>query len=342
MDEGGPIAGLSADSEAAMRRAADHAVRFRRNIDERPIGPAEDYPTMLARFGGLIPETGTPSAEIIDELAALAEPGLMAFPNPRFFGWVVGASQPVGVAADWLTSAWGQNAKMSATTPAAAAAEETAGHWMLDLLDLPRDAGFGFTTGATMANAIGLAAARNALLARVGWDVEAKGLFGAPEVHVVLGEEAHATVFMGLRLIGFGAERVIDIIEDGGGLIVCMESCTGIKPIWQDVEEDTGDPMTALARKYMDLPCSVMTANDRRMDLLTELAARFKAECIVDLSWQACLTYDVESCRVKQLAEDTLGLPYLRISTDYSPSDTTRIALRVEALLETVRSRQGV
>ena len=138
-----------------------------------------------------------------------------------------------------------------------------------------------------------------------------------------------------------GAERVIDIIEAGGGLIVCMESCTGIKPIWQDVEEDTQDPMVAVARKYMDLPCSVMTANDRRMDLLTELASQFKAECVVDLSWLACLTYDVEAWRVKQLAEDTLGLPYLRISTDYSPSDTARIALRVEALFETVRSRQG-
>ena len=137
-----------------------------------------------------------------------------------------------------------------------------------------------------------------------------------------------------------GAERVIDIIEDGGGLIVCMESCTGIKPIWQDVEEDTDDPMTALARKYMDLPCSVMTTNDRRMDLLTELAERFKAQCIVDLSWQACLTYDVESRRVKQLAETSLRLPYLRISTDYSPSDTARIALRVEALFETVYARQ--
>ena len=137
-----------------------------------------------------------------------------------------------------------------------------------------------------------------------------------------------------------GAERVIDIIEEGGGLIVCMESCTGIKPIWEDVNEETDDPMIALARKYMDLPCSVMTPNDRRMHLLTDLAQQFKAQCIVDLSWQACLTYDVESWRVKQLAEDTLGLPYLRISTDYSPSDTARIALRVEALFETVLSRQ--
>ncbi|MCP4455656.1 MAG: 2-hydroxyacyl-CoA dehydratase [Planctomycetes bacterium] len=137
-----------------------------------------------------------------------------------------------------------------------------------------------------------------------------------------------------------GAERVIDIIEDGGGLIVCMENCTGIKPIWQDIEEGTDDPMRAMARKYMDLPCSVMTANDRRMDLLTDMAKRFKADCIVDLSWQACLTYDVESWRVKRLAETSLHLPYLRISTDYSPSDTARIALRVEALFETVYSRQ--
>jgi len=137
-----------------------------------------------------------------------------------------------------------------------------------------------------------------------------------------------------------GAERVIDIIEEGGGLIVCMESCTGIKPIWEDVNEETEDPMIALARKYMDLPCSVMTTNDRRMHLLTDLAQQFKVQCIVDLSWQACLTYDVESWRVKQLAEDALGLPYLRISTDYSPSDTARIALRVEALFETVLSRQ--
>jgi glutamate/tyrosine decarboxylase-like PLP-dependent enzyme len=106
---------------------------------------------------------------------------------------------------------------MSAATSAAAAAEEAAGRWMLDLLDLPRDSGFGFTTGATMANAIALAAARNAVLARVGWDVEAKGLFGAPEVHLVLGDEAHSTVFMGLRLIGFGAERVIRVAADDQG-----------------------------------------------------------------------------------------------------------------------------
>ena len=138
-----------------------------------------------------------------------------------------------------------------------------------------------------------------------------------------------------------GAERVVELIEQAGGLIVCMESCTGIKPIWDDVDEEADDPMQAIAEKYMDLPCSVMTANDRRMDLLEELTQRFRPDCIVDLSWQACLTYDVESWRVRELAEQTLKLPYLRISTDYSPSDSARIALRVEALFETAKARRA-
>lgn len=211
------MSGLSPDDAAALARAAELAAGYRAGLDTRPIGPAEDYAAQLARFGGPVPETGREAVEVIEALAANAGPGLMACPSPRFLGWVVGASHPVGVAADWLTSSWGQNTPMSASTPAAAAAEETAGRWMLELLDLPRESGFGFTTGATMANAIALAAARNAVLARVGWDVEARGLFGAPEVHLVLGDEAHSTVFMGLRLIGFGAERVIRVAADDQG-----------------------------------------------------------------------------------------------------------------------------
>lgn len=134
-----------------------------------------------------------------------------------------------------------------------------------------------------------------------------------------------------------GAERILDIIEDNGGLVVCMENCTGLKPIIEDVDEAADDPIQALATKYFHLPCSVMTTNDRRLELLEQLARDYKADCIVDLVWQACLTYDVESYFVKQLAEDKLGLPYLKIETDYSPSDSARIAVRVEALFEMVR-----
>lgn len=138
-----------------------------------------------------------------------------------------------------------------------------------------------------------------------------------------------------------GAERVVEIIESHGGLVVCMDNCTGLKPILEDVEETAADPMVALAEKYFRLPCSVMTKNSRRLDVLRDLARQYHAQCVIDLIWQACLTYDVESYFVKKLAESDLGVPYLRIETDYSPSDSARIAMRVEALFETVRQRAG-
>jgi benzoyl-CoA reductase/2-hydroxyglutaryl-CoA dehydratase subunit BcrC/BadD/HgdB len=136
-----------------------------------------------------------------------------------------------------------------------------------------------------------------------------------------------------------GAERVLEIIEDHGGLVVCMENCTGVKPILEDVDADSPDPLRALAEKYFRLPCPVMTHNRRRLDVLRELARDYRAECIIELIWQACLIYDVESYHIRRLAEQELKLPYLRIETDYWPSDSARIALRVEALLETVRAK---
>jgi len=138
-----------------------------------------------------------------------------------------------------------------------------------------------------------------------------------------------------------GAERVVEIVEGNGGLVVCMENCTGLKPILEDVEEAASDPMRALAEKYFRLHCSVMTKNERRMEALRELAGEYRPECVIELIWQACLTYDVESYFVRRLVEQELGIPYMRIETDYSPSDTARITTRVEALFETVRGRAG-
>lgn len=131
-----------------------------------------------------------------------------------------------------------------------------------------------------------------------------------------------------------GAERVVEIIENSGGLVVCQENCTGLKPILEDVDVKTADPLKAIAEKYFHLPCSVMTRNDRRLDSLRMLVAEYRPQCIIDVIWQACLTYDVESYHVKKLAGE-LGLPYLRVETDYSPSDSARIAMRVQALFET-------
>lgn len=138
-----------------------------------------------------------------------------------------------------------------------------------------------------------------------------------------------------------GAERVLEIIEGHGGLVVASDNCTGIKPIREDVEETDSDPLAALASKYFHLPCSVMTPNERRLEFLRQLAERYRPQCMIELIWQACLTYAVEAQRVQELAERELGIGYLRIETDYSPADSARIATRVEALLETCRERSA-
>jgi benzoyl-CoA reductase/2-hydroxyglutaryl-CoA dehydratase subunit BcrC/BadD/HgdB len=136
-----------------------------------------------------------------------------------------------------------------------------------------------------------------------------------------------------------GAERVMDIIEGSGGIVVCMENCTGLKPILDDVDPSAADPLEAIARKYLSLPCSVMTPNPARLELLEKLASQYRPECIVELIWHNCLTYDVESFQIAEFAKQKLGLPYLRIETDYSPSDSARISMRIEALFETLRNR---
>jgi benzoyl-CoA reductase/2-hydroxyglutaryl-CoA dehydratase subunit BcrC/BadD/HgdB len=135
-----------------------------------------------------------------------------------------------------------------------------------------------------------------------------------------------------------GAERVVEIIEDSGGLIVCQENCTGLKPILEDVDTTTEDPMCALAEKYFRVHCAVMTPNTRRFDYLRKLTAEYRPQCIIELVWQACQIYDIESHSVRRLAEEELSIPYLRIETDYSPSDSARIAVRVEALFETLNA----
>ena len=135
-----------------------------------------------------------------------------------------------------------------------------------------------------------------------------------------------------------GAERVLDLIETHGGLVVCQENCTGLKPLLEDVDAAAADPLRAIAAKYFHLPCSVMTRNDRRLVALRQLAAEYRPQCVVELVWRACLTYDVEAFHVKQLAEKELGLPYLKIETDYAPSDSARIAVRLEALFETIQA----
>lgn len=210
-------ADLSLDE--ALQRAATLAREFRQRVDDGPQRPELGYAAMLERFAAPLPEEGRPAPDIVEALSALATPGLQKSAGRRFFGWVIGNSHPVGVAADWLTSAWGQNAGNPAASPAAAACETVATQWLLELLRLPAEASVGFVTGATMANFVGLAAARGAVLARAGWDVHAQGLFGAPPIEVLIGEDAHATVFSALQYLGLGQARVRRIATDAQGAI---------------------------------------------------------------------------------------------------------------------------
>lgn len=205
------------DRERAMRTAADLAFEFLDGLDERPVGARQDAAAIRERLGKAMPETGTDPAEVLRELAEAVEPGLVGSAGPRYFGFVIGGALPAAAGADWLTTAWAQNAVLHAASPAAAAVEEVAGRWMLELLGLPSEASFGLPTGAGLGNAVGLAAARHSVLERAGWDVEARGLYGAPEIVVLIGEEAHATVLTALQYLGLGRDRVTKVKTDGEG-----------------------------------------------------------------------------------------------------------------------------
>ncbi|GAA0303847.1 aspartate aminotransferase family protein [Sphingomonas oligophenolica] len=205
------------DGYAAMAEAARQAIAYRRAVATAETTPVATYAEMLAAFSAPTPERGGDPQAIIAELAECATPGIRASTGPRFFGWVIGNSHPTGVAADWLTAAWGQNAANLQAAPAAAAIEAVAATWLLDLLGLPAEASVGFVTGATVANFVCLAAARSEVLRRVGWDVEADGLFGAPPIAVLIGEDAHATVYSAIKYLGLGAGRVRMIACDSSG-----------------------------------------------------------------------------------------------------------------------------
>jgi glutamate/tyrosine decarboxylase-like PLP-dependent enzyme len=205
------------DTGDLFRLTAERAAEYRRRVAEGPHRPEQSYAEAAALWDAPTPETGEDESEVIAELVRLAGPGLHAMTGPRFHGWVIGGSHPVGVAADWLTSAWGQNVGNHHAAPAAAAAEAVAEKWLIDLLRLPAGSTVGFVTGATVANFVCLAAARSEVLRRVGWDVERQGLFGAPSVEVLIGEEAHASVFSALQGLGFGHDRPVRIAVDDQG-----------------------------------------------------------------------------------------------------------------------------
>src|SRR5688572_22445841 len=193
------------------------ARRYLASLPERPVRAAATHAALVARATQPLTAAGMPATDVLRELDAVAEAGVVASAGPRYFGFVIGGSFPVALAADWLVSTWDQNPGIYATSPFCAVTEDVAAGYVVDLLRLPRGSTVGFVTGCQMANFTALAAARNHVLAKAGWDVEANGLIGAPRVHVVLGAEAHVTVHTALRYLGFGLAQAHTVPIDAQG-----------------------------------------------------------------------------------------------------------------------------
>lgn len=203
------------DWDGALSGAYECAVGYLRGLPERPVVAQAGLAELRSALGGALPDGSTDPAAVVAALAAAAEPGLVATGSGRFFGYVIGGATPAALAADWLSAAWDQNAGLYATSPAAAVVEEVAGRWLVELLGLPEHASVGFVTGAQMANVTALAAARNDVLRRAGWDVEVQGLVGAPAVRVLVGAERHSTIDRALRLLGLGTSSMTLVEVDG-------------------------------------------------------------------------------------------------------------------------------
>jgi glutamate/tyrosine decarboxylase-like PLP-dependent enzyme len=208
------------DTSALLRHTAERSIDYLDNVADRPVGrPVAAGELRAALADGPLAAGGEDPQAVIDAMVAGADRGLVASAGPRYFGFVIGGSLPAALAADWLTSAWDQNAFSYVSSPAASVIEEIAGRWVREVLGLPEGASVGFTTGATTSNMIGLAAARNAVLARAGWDVEANGLIGAPPIRILVGEEVHASALRALRFVGLGSDIAERIPVDDQGAI---------------------------------------------------------------------------------------------------------------------------
>ncbi len=206
-----PASGAGAALEVAHR----HATTWLASLPSRPVPQQASVEQVVAALGTELPAGPSAATGVVDHLARAAEPGLTAMPSGRFFGFVIGGSHPAALAADWLVSAWDQNAGLRTVTPAHTAIEDVASGWLLDLLGLPAGSAVGFVTGGTMASFTCLAAAHDAVLRRDGWDVGSRGLVGSPGVRVLVGQERHDTVDLTLRYLGLGEPEVVAADDQG-------------------------------------------------------------------------------------------------------------------------------
>jgi glutamate/tyrosine decarboxylase-like PLP-dependent enzyme len=242
------------ETRGLLRRTADHAADFLETLDERPVFPPATVEELREQLGGPLPDAPTDPATVIDQLVAGAGPGVVAIPSGRYFGFVIGGSVPAALAADWLTSAWDQNAGLYVAGPSASIIEEVAGGWLRELLGIPHRASFAFVTGCQMANFTALAAARWHVLTQAGWDVNADGLVGSPPVRVLCGAKVHVTVTRALRFLGLGTPEIVPADDQGrmaaDALRAALRDAAGSTIVCaQAGEVNTGafDPLTEIA-----------------------------------------------------------------------------------------------
>jgi glutamate/tyrosine decarboxylase-like PLP-dependent enzyme len=203
--------------DALLRDAADRAIQYLTALPDRPVAPSHEAVAELRALDVLLPDQPTDPASVLRLLDQTASAATTAMAGPRFFGFVVGGSLPAALAANWLAGAWDQKSAFRSVAPATATLEEVSLRWLVDLFGLPEGTAAGFTTGATVANFTALAAARHAVLAQAGWDVEADGLFGAPPITVVVGYEVHPSLVKALGMLGLGRNRAVRIPVDDQG-----------------------------------------------------------------------------------------------------------------------------
>src|SRR5262249_51272549 len=203
------------DARAVLQRAAELAADYVETLGDRPVFPDATPEQLRAALGGPLPEEPLPAEQVVEELVADAEPGVVAMGSGRYFGFVIGGGLPAALAADWLTSAWDQNAGLYVAGPSASVVEQITRDWLLELLGLPGESSIGFVTGTQIAQVPGLGAARWHVLDAVGWDVGREGLTGAPRIRVLAGEKRHVTVDRALRLLGLGLPTAVAADDQG-------------------------------------------------------------------------------------------------------------------------------
>lgn len=233
MEKDDPV--FASTLEAVLR----YSLMYLSSLDRRPVTATENVQALRNRLNRPLPDEGIDPEQVIDALVKDVEGGLLGSAGGRFYAWVIGGSLPSALAADWMASAWDQNAALYACAPAAAITEEVVGDWLKQLLGIPPVASFALVTGCQMAHATCLAAARHRLLARRGWDVEQQGLFGAPPIRILSSTERHGSFERSVRLLGLGHSQVINLPTDAQGRLQ--------PDIYQlEIEKDPSSPTIVL------------------------------------------------------------------------------------------------